>query len=107
MNPRHGLPPSVVKKITEVLARFPEVESVVLFGSRARSTHKTGSDIDLALTGGALDWRVIGRIYDTLDDLLLPYRFSLIIHDQTTDPAVADHIARVGVPLFRREAVTA
>ena len=69
----------------------------------AKATHKRGSDIDLALVGPVLNWRRVGAIYDALDDLLLPYRFSLIVQDAHTDPDVAAHIARVGIPLFQRE----
>jgi predicted nucleotidyltransferase len=103
----HGLPENVVEKITDVLRRFPVVEKAVLFGSRAKSTHKSGSDIDLALIGHALDWRTLGRIDEALDDLLLPYRFSLLIYNQKTDPEVAAHIERVGIPFFGRVPVGA
>ncbi len=102
MNPPHGLAADTVRQIAAVLARFPEVQEAVLFGSRAKGTHKPGSDIDLSLLGQALDWRVVGKIYDSLDDLPLPYRFSLILLDSHTDPDVAAHIARVGIPLFQR-----
>ena len=105
MNPKHGLSLETVSRISGVLAQFPEVEKAVLFGSRAKGTYKRGSDIDLSLVGKALDWRVVGKIYDALDDLLLPYRFSLIRFDENTDPEVAAHIARVGVSLFQRETV--
>ena len=99
----HGLSNATLEKVRTVLERFPEVERAVLFGSRAKGTHKPGSDIDLALQGAALDWRIVGRIYEDLDDLLLPYSFSLIIHDQATDPEVAAHIARVGISIFERQ----
>jgi predicted nucleotidyltransferase len=105
--PRHGLSDATLLRITETLARFPAVERAVLFGSRAKGTHKLGSDIDLALYGETLDWRTVGRLADALDDLLLPYRFSLIRHDPSLDPEVAAHIARVGIPLFIHEAVSA
>lgn len=98
----HGLSLAAVEQIQDVLARFPEVEQATLFGSRAKGTAKRGSDIDLALYGKGLDWRVLGRIEDALDDLLLPYTFSLVHHDDRTAPAVAAHIARVGVPFFQR-----
>jgi len=102
MNARHGLTGGTMERIAGVLAQFPEVEKAVLFGSRAKGTYKPGSDIDLSLIGAALDWRTVGRIYDALDDLLLPYRFSVILFDRNTDPDVAAHIARVGVVLFQR-----
>src|SRR5437016_43642 len=103
MNSRHGLTDKTIAKIAGVLARFPTVESVVLFGSRAKGAHKPGSDIDLALVGDTLDSRTLGRIDDALDDLLLPYRFSLVIYGKNTDPQIAAHIERVGVPFFERE----
>ena len=103
MNPPNGLKATTVSRIAGVLAQFQEVQEAVLFGSRAKRINKPGSDIDLALTGEALNWRTIGKIYDALDDLLLPYRFSLIHFDLNTDPDVAAHISRVGVPLFKRE----
>ena len=103
MNPSHGLPPQTIDRITKVLARFPGVKQAILFGSRAKSTHRPGSDIDLALTGAALDSIAVGKIDDALDDLLLPYRFSLIIYDENTDREVAAHIVRVGVLLYERE----
>lgn len=61
----------------------------------------------MAPAGEDLNWRVIGRIYDQLDDLLLPYRFSLIKYDDHTDPEVAAHISRVGIPLYVRDQAAA
>jgi len=103
VNPSHGLSENTVARTREVLETFPEIESTVLFGSRAKGTYRPGSDIDLALTGSALDARIVGRVYDALDDLLLPYRFSLILFDHQTDPAVTAHIQRVGIPLYQRK----
>ena len=107
MNAPHGLSDRTISRIQQVLAQFPEVERALLFGSRAKRTHRPGSDIDVALSGAGLNWRTLGRIYQALDDLLLPYRFSLVRYDSDTDPDVAAHIARVGVPLFAREQATA
>jgi len=107
MKPNHGLTDRTVSKIAGVLERFPAVETAVLFGSRAKGVHKRGSDIDLALVGTGLSWRVLGKIEDALDDLLLPYGFSLIIYDNKTDAAVAAHIQRVGCTFYEREPVPA
>jgi predicted nucleotidyltransferase len=102
VNLRHGLSEETVAQIAQVLARFHGVERALLFGSRAKGTYRHGSDIDLALVGTSIDWRTVGKIHDALDDMLLPHRFSLIVYDQRTDPEVAAHIVRVGIPLFER-----
>jgi hypothetical protein len=106
MNGNHGLTEKTVAQIIDVLAGFPEVEKALLFGSRAKGTYRRGSDIDLALIGGNLNWQTAGRIDSALDDLPLPHRFSLIVFGSSTDPEVAAHIRRVGIPLFEREAAT-
>lgn len=102
MNAEHGLAKKTVAQIIAVFDDFPEVSTAVVFGSRAKGTHKRGSDIDLALVGENLDWRTAGRIDSALDDLPTPYRFSLIVIGERTDPELAAHIRRVGIPLFER-----
>ncbi|MGH7971437.1 MAG: nucleotidyltransferase domain-containing protein, partial [Limisphaerales bacterium] len=103
----HGLPADTVTKIREVLSRFPEVEKAVLYGSRAKGNAKPGSDIDLTLLGSRLNQRIVGQIDDTLDDLLLPYRFDLSIFARIKDAELLEHIARVGVTFYERTAVEA
>jgi predicted nucleotidyltransferase len=103
----HGLSRQTVERIQDVLTHHPEVGRAVLFGSRAKGKAQPGSDIDLALYGQGLDWRVLGRIEDELDDLLLPYSFSLLHHEARTDSEVAAHIARVGLPFYQRQETAA
>lgn len=102
MSANHGLEEKTVAQVVRVLANFPEIKKAMLFGSRAKGTYKRGSDIDLALTGETLDWRTIGRIDSALDDIPVPYRFSLVRLSEQTDPEVAAHIRRVGIPFFER-----
>ena len=105
MSASHSLPEQTLAQIASVLSRFPQVERAILFGSRAKGTHRRGSDIDLALVGVGLDWQTVGAIDTVLDDLPTPYGFSLVIFDERLDAEVAAHIRRVGIPLFERHAV--
>ncbi|MDE0300879.1 MAG: nucleotidyltransferase domain-containing protein [Candidatus Poribacteria bacterium] len=98
-----GLSESVIRKISDVFNHYPQVERVVLYGSRAKAVHKTGSDIDLTLHGGTdLTLHILLRIADDLDDLLLPYTFDLSIFRDITDPDVKEHIRRVGVTMYEK-----
>ncbi|MEY2584016.1 MAG: hypothetical protein QOD80_42 [Verrucomicrobiota bacterium] len=83
-----------------MLATFPEVEKVVVYGSRAKGNFKPGSDIDLTFFGDELTDKVMSRIYWALDDLLLPYKIELSLFSELKEPALIDHIRRVGIPLF-------
>jgi predicted nucleotidyltransferase len=102
----HGLSETAVECIREVLARFPEVEKAVLYGSRAKGTHRPGSDIDLTLHGSDLGQSLLARIDEELDELLLPYQMDLSLFASLTHPALLDHIRRVGVVLYERTPVT-
>ncbi len=98
-----GLPEPVIRKICDVFRRYPQVEKAVLYGSRAKAAHKTGSDIDLTLHGGTdLTLNVLLRIANDLDDLLLPYTFDLSVFRDITDPDVTEHIRRVGITMYER-----
>ena len=103
----HGLSADTVARITSVLARFPDVEKAVIYGSRAKGNHRKGSDIDLTLFGDGINDTVMSRIYWALDDLLLPYKIDLSLFSGLKEPALVDHIRRVGIVLYTREPAAA
>lgn len=97
-----GLSPTVRDRLTRIFATFPRVEKVVLYGSRAKGTHKPSSDIDLTLFGPELTLRDQFRIEEALDDLLLPVKIDLSIFDKIDNPALKSHIERVGKVVYER-----
>jgi predicted nucleotidyltransferase len=103
MKTNHGLSEKSVEKIRNLFLQHPEIDRAILFGSRAKGTYKPGSDIDLALLGRDLTQKMVSRLYQELDDLPIPYEFSLILWDKMTDPDVAAHIARVGLVFYEKE----
>jgi predicted nucleotidyltransferase len=107
MKDDHGLSGKTVEAIHHVLARFPDVERAVLFGSRAKGNFKPGSDIDLALSGPKLKQEMVNRIDEELDELPLPYRFSLALYHEITDAEVLAHIGRVGIVFYERASTSA
>ncbi len=84
--------------IRDVLARYPDVRRVTLFGSRAMGTFGRGSDIDLALEGRDLDARALTRIATELEDSDLPYKVDLLLRDEQLEPKLEAHIRRHGKP---------
>ena len=41
------LPETTFAKIKEVFARHPEIQEVIIYGSRAKGNFREGSDIDI------------------------------------------------------------
>lgn len=97
-----GLSEQTIKRINSVFARHPGVEKVVLYGSRAKGTHKPGSDIDLTLYGTGIAQREKNRILDELDALDLPYSIDISVFDQLSHIQLREHIERVGVVFYAR-----
>jgi predicted nucleotidyltransferase len=101
--PAHtGLPDSAIRAIHQVLLTYPEVESAILYGSRALGRHRHTSDIDLTLIGPAISAGTLARIDADLDDLLLPWVIDLSCLAAIRHPALLAHIERAGLVLYRR-----
>lgn len=96
-----GLTPDELALIRAVFRRHPEVESVQLFGSRAKGTHQPWSDVDLALRGVTDPLRAEAIAAD-LDELPLPYRFDVVAFPTIAHEPLREHIERVGVTVYRR-----
>lgn len=101
--PNFGLSERATKTITDILAKYPEVEQAIIYGSRAKGNYREGSDIDLTFKGEDLTYDIIKRIWGDLDDSDSPYLFDLSIYDQLTNPNFIEHIDRVGKVFYQRE----
>lgn len=99
---RFGLPLHAIEKICAVFASWPQVERVVLYGSRAKGSYRPGSDIDLTIEGSDLSLSLLLEIEGQLDELLLPWMIDLSLKDRIDNPALLEHIARIGVPFYER-----
>ena len=100
----YGLPDAAIRKIRAVLARYPQVERAILYGSRAKGSYKNGSDIDLTLCGGTALTRIeLRKMGDEFDDLLLPYTIDLSLFAEIRDPDLIGHIQRAGVVFYSRD----
>ena len=97
-----GLSAATMEQICATLARFPQVEKGVVYGSRAKGNFKPGSDIDLTLRGEGLTLSLLGDIDMALDDLLLPYEIDLSVYDQIRHADLVAHIDRVGRVIYQK-----
>jgi predicted nucleotidyltransferase len=92
----YGLSDQNIVYIQQVFELFPEIEQVILYGSRAKGNFKMGSDIDLTLLGKDLNLTLLNKVDNILDDLYLPYFFDISIFNQIKNVELLDHINQVG-----------
>ncbi|MDO8948631.1 MAG: nucleotidyltransferase domain-containing protein [Desulfocapsaceae bacterium] len=94
-----GITQQELTKIISIFRRHSEIKKVILFGSRAKGTSKPNSDIDIAVDGVISDLQIEALAME-LDELSLPYKFDVKSVAGICNPALADHIARVGVDIY-------
>jgi len=95
-----GLTQTDIKRITAAIKQFPEIEEAVIFGSRAKGTHKKASDVDLAIKGSEVTAETINRLSFLLnEELPLPYFFDVVHYGALENQALVEHIDRVGKSL--------
>ena len=96
----YGLKAETLDSICAVLSAHPGVVRAVLYGSRAKGNFRDGSDIDLCLIAPSLGLMEQLQIDAELDDLLLPYKIDLSRFHALDNPALIDHVQRVGVTVY-------
>ncbi|MBI2761510.1 MAG: nucleotidyltransferase domain-containing protein [Chloroflexi bacterium] len=76
---------------------------MLVYGSRAKGNFRRESDIDLVLVGVHEDLQA-EAVADELDELPLPYHFDVKAYHSIQYEPLRDHIDRIGVTLYRRDA---
>jgi predicted nucleotidyltransferase len=99
MSTQFGLNEAVIKKLMTTFSRYPEIENVTIYGSRANGNYKPGSDIDVVLKGNELNTILLNRIEHDIDELNLPYQVDLSIFHQIDNEELLMHIKNIGKPL--------
>lgn len=97
-----GLIDGTQEKINATFARYPQIDTVTLYGSRAKGNFKRGSDIDLVISSKTMTLAQLLALENELDDLLLPYKIDISLLHHIDNPDLIDHIQRVGLEFYRR-----
>ena len=96
-----GLPDHAVRQLGELFGGDPRIQAVWLYGSRALGRERPGSDIDLCIEGPVLGLDDLYALENRIDDLLLPWKVDLSLMHKIDNPALLDHIRRVGLDLLK------
>ncbi|AXT30131.1 nucleotidyltransferase domain-containing protein [Pseudoalteromonas tunicata] len=99
---KYGLPINTLVKIQNVFAQHPEVEQVLLYGSRAKGNYKPGSDIDLTILGSDANEQLLSLLLTQLDDLNTPYLMDVSLYSQIDSVDLKKHIDNYGQVFYSR-----
>jgi predicted nucleotidyltransferase len=98
----YGMTDDELQLLCSLFARHKEIEQVILFGSRARGTHKPFSDVDITLLGIGLTRSHLNRLMADIDESSLPYSFDISLYAKLTNSDLIEQIERTGVMLYQR-----
>ena len=98
---RIDLSQNVVLQLESIFSNYPEIEKVIVFGSRAIGNAKPGSDIDLAFVGKKLTVRKVSEIRDYLEnETLFPWFFDCVHFESLQNAALREHIKKYGLVIY-------
>ena len=98
-----GLKTEELEYLKTKLSSFDEIEQAVIFGSRAKGTEKTASDVDLAIYGENINFDIIARLHDILEEeSSMPYYFDVVDYTHLEDISIKNHIDRVGKKVYEK-----
>ena len=95
-----GLSPAILQDLRAVFAQYPEVEAVLIFGSRAKGTFKAGSDIDLAVFAPAMSGPRFTQLWSELDGLPLVFKMDILHWDTLRNERLKAKIAAEGRRIY-------
>ncbi len=95
-----GLSKDQMRSIHVILSSFPEVKTAVLFGSRAMGNYKEASDIDIALLGKEINFKVLINLKDQFENSNIPYFVDLVDYQTIASEALLKHINDVGITIY-------
>lgn len=97
---KFGLPPQDIESVCRVFQKYPEIEQVQIFGSRAIGNYKKGSDVDLVLFGD-ISHETLTRVRFELDEELpLPYKFDVVSWNEIEREEFKKHIQDFGKKFY-------
>ncbi len=92
-----GLKEVTIEKLKIIFSKYPQIEKVVIYGSRAKGNYRNGSDIDLTLIGKNLTLKnSVYPIEADIENLYLPYFFDISIKENIDNQNLIEHINRIG-----------
>ncbi|CAN5349114.1 nucleotidyltransferase domain-containing protein [soil metagenome] len=95
-----GLSPTIIADLQAGFAQYPEINQVLIFGSRAKNTWKEGSDIDIALLAPSLSKQRFAELWNKIDDLPIVFKIDCLLWDSLTNQQLKNKILQEGYALF-------
>ena len=97
MNNNFGIYDKSYSLILEAFQKYPKIEKAVIFGSRAIGNYKKDSDIDIAIFGKDINFKITSSLYGKLnEELPIPYFVDVVNFNKIDVDELKEHINKNG-----------
>jgi predicted nucleotidyltransferase len=97
-----GLNLEQLGKLSQAIRTVKQVREAFLFGSVAKGTNKSVSEIGLAVKGRNINSNDISELGKAMEELNLPYKIEILNYDKIKDPDVTNQIDLVGIRIYKQ-----
>ena len=98
---KYGLSDRTLDTLYSIFKKYPGINQVILYGSRAKGNYRKGSDIDLTLkTKESFSRTDLLRMGNDFDDSDMPYFVDISNYNDLSNPDLKAHIDRVGKIIY-------
>lgn len=91
-----GLAKTHYRSMVQVFDRYPQIEKVLIFGSRAKGTAKPYSDFDLAVFAPSMSTKEFASLWSDVDDLPIIFKIDLLHWDSLSNLLLKNKILKDG-----------
>ena len=99
---KFGLSEDIIGIINHFFETITEIETVKIFGSRAKGNFKPNSDIDFVLYGNGITDKLARHIASGLDELPTPYKFDVIAFTSIENENLIKNINQEGKIFYQK-----
>lgn len=98
-----GLRDKDMQYMTAVFLNSPQIEKVILYGSRAAGHFEKGSDVDMALVGSDITYHHIAYVHNMLENESPTLLWFDVLHYNTLkNEKLKKNIDEEGIVIFER-----
>lgn len=102
MDKEMGLPLDLIAKIKSIFRRYASIETVIVFGSRAKGTFRDDSDVDLTFKGNNLTTNILSNVMTDIGNINSPFLFDISLYDSINSSSLKDLIDSEGKIFYCR-----
>ena len=96
-----GLSDAIHQDLQQVFSQFPQIEQVLIFGSRAKGSYREGSDIDLAVFAPAMTDSEFTTLWAHVDSVPIFFKIDLIHWNTLEKEALKQKILAEGHVFYK------